>query len=282
MNGSAPHWLLAILLLILTTGTIIGQRETDGTRTINLLKLYISCPAFEFDLIDDTIVPGKNGVIIYAPAYLSFIQTQNNGDIIVQLIHYDFNNDYKFLTNHLPKLTSLNKSKEFYLIKKEDAESKIIKHHSTSLFKSKTQGTWFDGTSLSLGVITIPYKLRFQYDDAPFSFSPSISLGTTLGIKQRVSKTYLAYLNGIVYTGLSSVELNNSNSNPNLYTLSSSSRNEAAFTFALGIMYTVNSIQVGVILGKDYISNQTTINWAYHNKYWFAVGIGTQIFNLSK
>lgn len=270
------------ILLILPLSLLIAQREEDGTRSIFLLKLNRSTAALRYDLEKDAIYQPQESIILYAPKYLHHVETLSNGDFIVQVIDFDFSSIKWYSVNTMPSINVSTLSSNFYIIRKIDVENKTIKHYSTSLFMSKTQRTYFDGTSLSLGVVTIPFKLRFASTNTPFAFNPSISLGTTLGIKQRVSRSFPAYLNGIVYSGLSSVELNIHNSNPQIFTNANINRNEAAFTYAFGILYTVNKIQVGAIFGKDFISNQNIVQWIYHNKPWFAVGIGTQIFNLSK
>lgn len=272
-----------ILFQILTCHSSYSQnsyRDADGTRVFNSYRVTKNCVAYPVSLNKPSIVDSDNYIIIVKDETVRLNEKLENGDFIIEYNKRVKTEDIRLMSQKFDGDTL------YYLVKRKDFESKFIKLYSNSLnypfslFPLKFGRYWFNGTTLNVGILALPFKLRPRSSINDFDFNGGLSLGTTLGIRHRVSRTEPYYLNIIGYTGLSSVPLNNKN------TLSlagtNTTRNEASFTYAVGIIYEMNNVQVGFILGRDLIANQSEVQWRDYNRNWLSIGLGTYLFNRRK
>jgi hypothetical protein len=139
-----------------------------------------------------------------------------------------------------------------------------------------TPRTW----EVRAGVVNIPVKFYLPNDGDPLDFSSkSVSLGTTIGVAQQVSRTrrnlWVNYLLGAQFTMVTPTSddfLNFNAATDNSNTLS-------AFSLSLGIALDFEGIEVGFFLGKDYLPGSAAQNWKHNGDTWFSIGIGTNLSN---
>ena len=127
------------------------------------------------------------------------------------------------------------------------------------------------------GLITMPMKLRLGEN---FDFQGNISLGSTIGLKTRISKYNPNYLNLLFGASISTVTLDSLGTRGKIS--GQSLNNIAAFSPSLGLVLEFGKTQVGVFYGWDLISKSTQerYEWIYHKKPWLTIGFGVSIFNV--
>jgi hypothetical protein len=260
-----------------------SYRDTDGTRTYDSYQVTKNCVAYPVSLATPEKIDSDVFIVIGRNQNVKLNQILMNGDVVIEYSIDASEDEYQ----NFKTLVKVNADSIIhFLVKRIDFETKFIKLYSTSLIYPMSwwpfsKGTkWFNGTTLNIGILVIPFKLRPKSAIRDFDFNSGLSLGTTLGIRHRISRTEPFYLNLIGYTGLSSVQLNTEN------TISikdiSGNRNEASFTYAFGIIYELSNVQVGVIMGRDLIANQSQVQWMDFNKNWISIGLGTYLFTRNK
>lgn len=162
----------------------------------------------------------------------------------------------------------------YFRVKKADVDARTI-----SIVPNRFIQNW----SITAGTIIVPVKLRWANDNTGrFEFAKDITLGPFIGVKKRVHRHKPMFISIGGTVGISSVSLNNRNSNP---TLSPSVTDLAAFTKAIGVVFEYDRLQAGMFLGTDQINNNDTSNgetgydWLYQNKVWFSIGFGYALIN---
>ena len=129
---------------------------------------------------------------------------------------------------------------------------------------------------IKLGILALPYKARSV--EGSLSFDTEFSLNTTLNINLYQFKNTTS-LNLLLGSGIGNIGLNSSNATG----LDADEAIDAAtLTFLAGPMVEYNRIQMGLYFGYDYINNQRVFQWNGNGKLWFGIGIGYNIFTISK
>lgn len=139
-----------------------------------------------------------------------------------------------------------------------------------------TPKTW----ELRAGIVNIPVKFYLPDDGDPLDFSSrSVSLGTSIGAAQQVSKSrrnlWVNYLLGAQFTMVTPTTddfINFDNTGGNSNTLS-------AFSLSLGIALDFDGIEVGFFLGKDFLPGSAANSWRHNGDTWFSIGVGTSLSN---
>lgn len=115
-------------------------------------------------------------------------------------------------------------------------------------------------SGLDYGLLVVPFKLRFN----PGSLSPGAALGPYIGYK--FGSNTNVYTSIIATLGLTGVSLNDVNSD--------NVNNVLGLTYGSGVILNFNNkIQIGAVLGADYIGEQGK-DWDYQNKLWVSIAIG--------
>jgi hypothetical protein len=115
-------------------------------------------------------------------------------------------------------------------------------------------------SGLDYGLLVIPFKLRFN----PGSISPGTALGPYIGYKLGSDSNLFTSI--VTTLSLAGVSLNDVNSQ--------NVKNVLGLTYGGGVILNFNNkIQVGAILGADYIGEQGK-DWNYQNKLWLSIAIG--------
>ena len=173
-----------------------------------------------------------------------------------------------------------NRIRNTYFISQKDLDGRTRRRYSTSFISDEGEIP-FSGTSITGGVTILPFKFRpkvnFDGKKDGFEFSKDVQLGLSAGLRQRISHYNPFYINLLINIGISSVTLDSFNTRG----FQTTSTDLAAITFAYGIVLDFNKIQFGAFVGNDRVSDKNSNNWIYQNKFWWSIGFGYSIFNVS-
>jgi hypothetical protein len=123
----------------------------------------------------------------------------------------------------------------------------------------------YKGTSV--GVYTIPFRLRGMNDDFDFESSLSLQSNLVAGFgKRRSENSWIDLALGI---GLTGVNLTSKNSNV------TEQRTASAFTISSGIVLKPSKFaNIGLFIGWDNLgANDKDVNWKYNGEMWLGLGI---------
>ncbi len=125
------------------------------------------------------------------------------------------------------------------------------------------------------GFYTIPFKIRIS----DFDFEQNINFGMNIGFQFRFNKKIddRWLYEPSIGIGLSSINLNNKNSNV------TEERTASAFSTSFGlILHFDKNINLGIFSGLDLLgNNDKEVNWKYDKKPWLGIGINIG-FSLSE
>lgn len=137
------------------------------------------------------------------------------------------------------------------------------------------------GSSLSLGVLSLPFRYRPQngFKDVSGTFN----LGAGLGIR-------LPHLQSrrFRYSILAAFTVSNTVLDESVITQSvadlSKVNNLSAFSFSVGFLAEYEKVQAGLFFGCDRISrlNDLKFDWVHQGKPWISIGFGLAIFSNEK
>jgi hypothetical protein len=143
----------------------------------------------------------------------------------------------------------------------------VIYNMSLKDFKKAT-AVYYNKIEWKVGVFTVPFKLRFS----DFNFESNVNIGTNIGAKirwDRRKEKGLA-IEPLIGIGLSAITLNADNS-----TIENTS-NLSAFSINGGLIFHItDNINLGAILGFDYLSgnDQNKYNWIHNGNGWLGLGV---------
>jgi hypothetical protein len=128
---------------------------------------------------------------------------------------------------------------------------------------------------VSIGIITLPFKARFQEQnlgfDTEFNFNSTVSF--------RVGRVLGTSFNLQLGAGIGTVGLNKSNTKY-LGDGEIQSQDVSTLTVLTGVMLEYEKIQVGLYLGWDHINNQKVFNWESNGDAWIGFGVGFSVFEV--
>jgi hypothetical protein len=134
-------------------------------------------------------------------------------------------------------------------------------------------------TSLSFGALMVPVKLRFRTENVEyFDFSKDVSMGTSVGVRQGLSRFKPYYASLLLSTGMSLVSALPQNSGGFV----TAPTDLAAFTASMGTILDLDGVQLGIFSGIDMVPREAGGHWIYQNKPWFSMGIGYQFMSWDK
>lgn len=129
---------------------------------------------------------------------------------------------------------------------------------------------------LSLGILTLPFKARISGEN--IGFDTDFNFNSTASINFRIAKqSTFSFQFG---AGLGAVNLNEANTNYR-GTGAIEPQDVRTLTLLSGIMFSHQSVQVGIYAGFDYINNQAQYDWHDNGNLWVGLGIGVNVFNKS-
>ena len=162
---------------------------------------------------------------------------------------------------------SYAKIDKFFLVQRFDLDSNCIKIHPTGLRSAV----------FTIGLVTMPVKLRLS---PSFEFQGNLSLGSTAGVKIRISRVNANFVNLLVGTSISTVTLDSFNTKGKLN--AQPLNNIAAFSPSLGLVFEFGKAQAGLFYGWDFLNKSTQVkyDWVYNKKPWISIGFGFSILNI--
>ena len=126
---------------------------------------------------------------------------------------------------------------------------------------------------IEFGTVTIPIKIRpGNGEHIPLDFYGNFNAGVGLSFKLR---NFINLYSGISIT---SVPVDSETTNGVI----TSTTNAAALTPTIGVLKEVGQAQFGLFIGFDFLSRNLGENWIYQGRRWFGIGIGYNIFSISK
>ncbi|MEO5684679.1 MAG: hypothetical protein ABIQ88_18705 [Chitinophagaceae bacterium] len=160
-----------------------------------------------------------------------------------------------------------NKIDKYFMIQQYDLDSNCVKVYNAG----------FRSSVFTIGLVTMPLKLRLGSN---FDFQGNLSLGTTAGVKIRLSRFSANYVNVLLGTAISTISLDSFNTRGKVAGQPIS--NMAVFSPSLGVVFEFGRAQAGLFYGWDILnkSTQTKYEWIYNRKPWLSIGFGFSIFNV--
>lgn len=271
---------LLVTIAVLVNCHLFAQATTDSQQ-----------PSFGL-YIWNTNVPlkecSRDGIVISvtpvdAEPYQKFRVIDFKGDTaIVQILNYtkmkdsvvEISNPIKFLKYNYNKDVSA-----FNALRTIDKKSGNLEGQQRYFLVPKSYivssaSKWYGrNVDISVGVLTLPLKLRLKDGD----FTGSFTIGGTGGIKLRASHYKDRYHNFLLGLGISNITLDSNTVSKNKDKIVS---NLTALTGSLGYLYQSGKIQAGIFIGVDYLthSNQERFDWRYQGKPWVSLAVGISIF----
>ena len=160
-----------------------------------------------------------------------------------------------------------NRIDKYFMIQRYDLDSNCVKVYNSGI----------KSVVFTVGLVTMPLKLRLG---SSFDFQGNLSLGSTAGIKVRLSKYRPNYINFLLGTSISTISLDSFNTKGKV--IGQPLTNIAVFSPSLGVVFEFGKAQAGVFYGWDILNKatQSKYEWIYNKKPWLSVGFGFSIFNV--
>ena len=145
----------------------------------------------------------------------------------------------------------------------------VLNSSCKEYFGAKKEFTW--------GVMTLPIKARFgNGKNKYFDFEERLNLGFVFGLKNQLkgyipqSINYLAGF-GIVNARTDSLSLKD----VQYY----DGKNSLALSFHIGVLYQIETFQVGLFTGFDFVPTHVGRVWMHQGKPWLGLAIGVSLFS---
>ena len=257
---------LSLLLAALTISSLFAQ-DTENTR---IYEIRTNIPVTRCN-----ITGTRESDSIFIPPFrtrLAFVRNADHDSVLVRILSYEIYKDssMRAKANRLNQVFkyNLNGHLRFFKMSRLDLDSNCIKYYNT----------WFQSVSFTIGVITMPLKLRLGEN---FDFQGNFSLGTTAGIKMKISHYSPNYLNFLFGASISSVTLDSFSTGGKVP--GQPLNNIAAFSPSFGAVFEFGRAQAGIFYGWDLIgkSTQSKYSWIYNGKPWISIGFGFSILSIT-
>jgi hypothetical protein len=176
------------------------------------------------------------------------------------------------LSNKRELLEKLENSGKFryFLLSKSDFEGKSV------------LSTGCNCGELVGGSLTVPIKMRFDGLDNKVripnvqDFSKDITIGAVAGWRFQCARCKTISFVPFVGLGITSISLDSANTNGAI--ISASDR--SGITATTGIMIeNKKGLQVGLMVGWDYLGRKENIDWMNNGNMWFGFGVGFALFS---
>ncbi len=252
-----------ILITFLVTNGLFAQDQENQKGRFFLLRHEVVVQEINFlnlDIDTDPLVLFDD--VVFEP--MQEIKDNNQTYTLIKAVQYVKKRKQIDPKDRLFKTVEIGK---YYVIKND-----LLKNNTHPF----TPKTW----EVRAGVVNIPVKFYLPNDGEPLDFSSrSVSLGTTIGVAQQVSKAkhnlWINYLLGAQFTMVTPTTDDFINFN----TTSDDSNTLSAFSLSLGLALNFEGIEVGFFLGKDFLPGSAAKKWKHNGNTWFSIGIGTNLSN---
>lgn len=250
-----------------------------------------------------TISQGENGYVFYK---FHVHRTLSNGDVVITFNDFGESTDgaaimhekYNYrIKSEAPARTVAPKSKKIKQAQRKEVEEEKpatdddeelkryfiltaadLRDHCRKVYSIG----FLKGMTVTGGVAILPlkYRPRIKYSEgvrAGNDLSKDVSLGLSIGVKQRISRRKPFFMNVLFSPGLGSVGLDSFNTKGKV----SSSKDISALTLAGGLVFDFKMIQFGAFIGADLVSDKNESGWIYQGRPWLSIGVGFTIFSVS-
>jgi len=247
--------LVTIWTFSLNAQTTLRNATTGHIRTFQY-ELLVEAPIFECNILghqlDSTVQVAPKGAIFSKIAV-------GSDNIIIRFWLWKGDADKR---NKLNYADSTKTTWKYFLLSTDEFNLKAIPRQTKK-------------SSFVLGATSTPFRMRHS----PFDFSPSLSFGTSFGVKVPLSNYQPISINFVGGLHITHVTIDSFDTQGAVRDIGGDS--EPAISPVLGVVLEFHKVQVGFYLGWDFISSEDKNNWIYQGKTWFSLGIGTSIFNSS-
>lgn len=254
------------IILVSLISFLSAKSQDNDNITGKFYITNIDISVNEINILDTTIVADSKYIAKSGTKFTAY-EIKENNQLLIKFWKYDGNiqSKPKKNNNELYSYISEETNNRYFIMNLDD-------------FNKKTSE--FNGTNHSFiwGFSTIPIKLRFKNDNAPFQYETGFSLGVNAGYEfqfQSKNKQSIGFLLGV---GISAVNITPETVNDYI----DKSITTGAFTPSLGLVYTYESFQIGAFTGLDIIPGELGQNWDYEDKPWLGLGLGFTIFQKNK
>jgi len=198
----------------------------------------------------------------------SAIERVDDGkNMIIRVLDYKINIPNYFIYNKDTAKSIVEIEQKFFKVSQSDIQEVAQNRNRIA-------------TSLSVGVINFPMKLRIQRGG---DWESSFNFGAGAGLTFR-HRAYRTFKHSII-TGYSNstVGLDSATVSSN-YDKLKDFKDFQAFSFSLGYLVQYESIQAGIFFGFDHLrkSAQQMFSWKFQSRPWVSIGIGVAIFTKEK
>lgn len=145
---------------------------------------------------------------------------------------------------------------KFFRVRKINFDKKIISYEEYS--------NW---TGVS-GTLFFPFKLRSQTGD----FTNDITINGVVGFGRKFGRNKT--LNYVIGVGIAAIKLDSANTKGKI----SQTSDRAAISISNGLIFQYKQIQIGYIVGWDFLNQNSVDNWIYNKKVWMSLGVGVNVF----
>lgn len=258
------------LFFLLLIGFVAKSQETDKTR---IYETRGNIPVVACDVIGNKLNKANSFSVPPFRSKFAVVRSKNDS-VVIRFLDWGtasplrkIFNDTVVIQKNLKGLDTTITINRYFLITRTDLDSNCIKVFSRGIRSSV----------FTLGLVTMPMKLRLGKN---FDFQGNLSLGTTAGMKVRISKYNPNYFNLLFGASISTVSLD-SFSTGGIVT-GQPLTNIAVFSPSIGGVFEFGKAQAGIFYGWDFLnkSTQTKYNWIYNKKPWLSIGFGFSIFNI--
>jgi hypothetical protein len=145
----------------------------------------------------------------------------------------------------------------------------------TDNFIHYTQPLYSVYKGASVGMYTVPIRVRGRSDDFDFESSFSLQSNISFGFGLRKNKESL--IDAAAGIGVSSINLNLNNS------IVTENRSATALTYSFGFILKPNpNTNIGLFSGRDFLGrNDRNIDWVHHGKRWIGIGVNISFIPVS-
>jgi hypothetical protein len=239
--------------------------DEDNEKVYNYIFSDRDCALSECDLkgkiIEDEIIPS------YPNCKFTLI---DEIDDYVIIKCWSYKKDSLLYKIYNKKDGEYGEVQKYFRLSKNDFLNKARKFRNTII--PSLWGVSGKSIDFTAGVLFLPIKLRHSPE---FEFSKDVSLGSFIGAKTRISHYKPNFVSLGVSVGISALTLNSTNST----LLPDKPQDVAAFTYSWGAVFEFSKVQIGLLWGKDNISDYSKNGWHFQNQTWFSVGFGYSILS---
>jgi hypothetical protein len=245
---------------------------SNGQGIVKYFEIVNDIAVIKCNINGKKLVPDSSYLIPPPNKCFSLIRTLNADSQIIKFIHWSSNpktiNQYRNLVIFNVGNDTI-RGNEYYLIKKSDLDSNCVPIY----------GRGVNAINFTLGFVTMPVKLRLGKN---FDFESTISLGTTAGVKMRMSRHYQNYINFLFGASTSTVTLDSFSTSGKIS--GQPVTNIFVFSPSIGIVVEFAKSQIGLFYGWDLLgkTNNLRYEWVYNKKPWISLGFGFSIFSLTE